>query len=145
MYVFFFKLSLLDDELSKNSETYDLSEANNTARKGLVEFFRTCQNHRTHKHEVCSFNEYYAVDRACKKVISKLIPERIYKSLLSRIIGFAKVTSLEILTHLITEYAELEKEDVQDIDQKMKEPISGETLFEEFVKQIECNQEAVAM
>ena len=39
-----------------------------------------------------------------------------YKSLLSRIIGFTKVKSLEILTHLITEYAELVEEDVQDID-----------------------------
>ena len=62
-----------------------------------------------------------------------------------RIIGVAKVTSLEILTHLITEYAELEEEDVQDIDRKMKEPISGETLFEEFLEPIEWNQEAVAV
>ena len=39
-----------------------------------------------------------------------------------------------MLTHLITKYAELEDEDVQDIDKKMKEPISGENLFEEFVE-----------
>ena len=63
---------------------------------------------RTHKHEVRLFNEYHAVDCACKKFISKLILEKFYKSLKSRIIGFAKITSLEILTHLITEYAELE-------------------------------------
>ena len=69
----------------------------------------------------------------CKKVVSKLILEKFYKSLSSRIIGFAKVTSLEILTHLITEYAELEEEDVQDMNRKMKEHISGETLFEDFV------------
>ena len=31
---------------------------------------------RTHKHKVCLFNEYHAVDCACKKVISKLIPEK---------------------------------------------------------------------
>ena len=60
---------------------------------------------RAHKHQVCIFNEYHSVDRACKKVISKLILEKFYKSLSSRIIGFAKVTSLEILTHLITKYA----------------------------------------
>ena len=71
---------------------------------------------RTYKHEVCLFNEYHAVDSACKKVISKLIPEKYYKSVSSCIIGFEKVTSLEILTHLITEYAELQDEDVQDID-----------------------------
>ena len=100
---------------------------------------------RTHKHQVRLFMEYHAVDRACKKLISELIPETFYKSLLSRIISFAKVTRLEILTHLITEYAELEKEDVQEIDRKMKEPISGETPFEEFVKQITWNQEAVAV
>ena len=92
---------------------------------------------RTHKHEVCLFNKYHTVNCACKKVISKLIPEKFYKYLSSCIIGFAKVTSQEILTFLITEYAELEEEDVQDIDPKMKEPISGETLFEEFVEQIE--------
>ena len=91
------------------------------------------------------FNKYHVVDRACKKVISKLILEKFYKSLLSCIIVFAKVTSLKILTHLIFEYAELEEEDIQEIDQKIKEPISGETLFEEFVKQIEWNQEAIAV
>ena len=68
---------------------------------------------RTHKHEVRLFNEYYAVDCGCKNVISKLISEKFYKSLLSRFIGFAKVTSLEILTHLISEYAELEGEYIQ--------------------------------
>ena len=71
------------------------------------------------------------------KSVSKLIPEKFYKSLLSCIIGFAKVKSLETLTHLITEYAELKEDNVQDIYWKMKEPISGETLFEDFVDQIE--------
>ena len=31
---------------------------------------------RTHKHEVNIFNEYHAVYRACKKFISKLIPQK---------------------------------------------------------------------
>ena len=100
---------------------------------------------RTHKHEVHFFNEYHAVDRACKRVIRKLTPEKFYKSLSSSIIGFAKFISLEILTHLISEYSELEEEDVQDINQKMKEHISGKTLFEEFVYQIEWNQEEIAV
>ena len=100
---------------------------------------------RTHKHQVRLFNEYHSVKHACKKVISKLIPEKFYKSLSSRIIGFVKVTSLEILTPLITKYTELEEEDVQDIDRKMKEPISVKTLFKEFVEKIEWNQEAVAV
>ena len=80
---------------------------------------------RTHKQEVRLFNKYHAINSVCKKVVSKLIPEKFHKSLSSRIIGFAKVASLEILTHLITEYAELEEEYVKDIDRKMKEPISS--------------------
>ena len=80
----------------------------------------------------------------CKKVISNFIPEKYYKSLSSQIIGFAKVTSLQVLTHLITEYTELEDDDIQLIDHKMKEPISGENIFEYFIR-IEWNQEAVAV
>ena len=38
---------------------------------------------RTHKHEVRLFNEYHNVDRACKKVISKLIPQKFYKGVIS--------------------------------------------------------------
>ena len=45
---------------------------------------------RTHKHEVHVFNKYHTVDRACRKVISPLIPEKYYKSPSSRIIGFRK-------------------------------------------------------
>ena len=100
---------------------------------------------RTHKHEVRLFNEYHTVDRACKKVISQLIPEKYYKSLSSRIIGSEKVTCLHILTHLITEYEELEDDFIQEIDRRIKELISGKTIFEELIKKIEWNQEAVAV
>ena len=100
---------------------------------------------KTHKHEVRIFNEYHVVGRACKKVISKLIHDKYYKSLSIPIIGFAKVTSLQILTHLITDYAELEDDNIREIDRKMKEPISGEIIFEDFIEKIEWNQEAVAV
>ena len=89
---------------------------------------------RTHKHKVCLFNKYHAVNWACKKVISQLILEKYYKSLLSQIIGLAKVTCLQILNHLITEYAELEDDDIQEIDQNMQDPISGKTIFEYFIE-----------
>ena len=75
---------------------------------------------RTYKHRVLLFNKYHAFDRAGKKIISKLIPENFYKSLSSRIIGSVKVTSLKILTHLISKYVELEEEDIQETDRKIK-------------------------
>ena len=49
------------------------------------------------------------------------------------------------MTHLMSEYSKLEEEDIQEIERKIKEPISRETLFEEFVEQIEWNKEAVAV
>ena len=55
------------------------------------------------------FNKYHAFNPACNKVVSKLILEKFYKFLSICIIGFAKVTILDIITHLITEYAELEE------------------------------------
>ena len=63
-----------------------------------------------------------------------MILEKYYKSLLSQIIGLAKVTCLQILNHLITEYAELEDDDIQEIDQNMQDPISGKTIFEYFIE-----------
>ena len=74
-----------------------------------------------------------------------MIPEKYYKSLSSRIIGFEKFTSLQILTHLITEYTELEDDDIQEIDRKTKEPVSVETVFEEFIEKVEWYQEAAAV
>ena len=100
---------------------------------------------RYHKHEVHSFNKYHAVDQACKNSVSQLISEKHYNYLLIIIIGLSKFTCLQILTHLITKYAELEYDDIQETDQRMKEPISGATIFEEFIDQIEFNQEAVAV
>ena len=44
---------------------------------------------RNHKHDLKVFFEYHAVDKACKKVVMKLIPEKFYKSLPSSIIGFS--------------------------------------------------------
>ena len=71
-----------------------------------------------------------------------MILDKYYKYLSSRVIGFSKVTSIQILTHLITKYAELEDNDIQEIYRKMEETISGETIFEEFIEKIEWNQEA---
>ena len=80
-----------------------------------------------------------------KRVVSQLILFKIYKSLSSQNITFPKFICLQIFTHIITEYAELEDENIQEIYWRMKEPISGETIFEEFIEQIEWNQEVVVV
>ena len=49
------------------------------------------------------------------------------------------------MTRLIPKYAWLEDGDIQEIDRRMKEPISGKTIFEELIEKIGWNQEAVAV
>ena len=46
---------------------------------------------------------------------------------------------------LILEYAELEDDEIQEIYQKMKETISGETIFEDFIETFEWFLEAFAV
>ena len=100
---------------------------------------------RYHKNDIHVFNEYHAVYKAVKTAIQRLIPTKCCKSLASHLIRFSKITSLTIPTHLITDYIELDDDTIQDIDENMKTPINGETLFEEFVEQIEWNKETVAI
>ena len=99
----------------------------------------------THKHEVSLFNKYHSVYRARNKVISQLIPEKYYKSLSNRITSFTKVTFLQILTHLITKYAELEDDDIQEIDRRNEGTDFRQEHFEEFIEKIRWNQEAVTV
>ena len=58
---------------------------------------------------------------------------------------YAGVTCLTMLTRLHSKYIRLTIQDIDDIDKRMKIPISGETEFEAFVQQIEDGQEAVAL
>ena len=51
---------------------------------------------------------------------------------------------LTILTHLWTNYGELQDYKVQENDQRTKAPITDETLFEDLVQQIEVAVDAVA-
>ena len=53
------------------------------------------------------------------------------------------MSCLTILTHLWTIYGTLKDYEVQENDEMMKQPITSETLFEDFVEQIEFLVDAV--
>ena len=99
---------------------------------------------RQHRENMRVFNKYYSVDKACKKFIFTLIPEAYFQSFKNKYTGYANVKCLDILTHLWTTYSVLQYFEVQENDLRMKQPITDETLFEEFVKQIETAVYAVA-
>ena len=100
---------------------------------------------REHSEQLRVFTKYHNVDKACKKVITNLIPEIYYKTLKNRYTGFSGNSTLEILTHLWTTYGELSEDDARLNDLALKHKISGETHFESLVAQVEDHVEAVAV
>ena len=90
------------------------------------------------------FNEYYSADKACKKILFTIITEAYFRSFKNKYTGYANVKWLDILTHLWTTYGVLQDFEVQENDLGMKQPITAETLFEEFVEQIETAVDVVA-
>ena len=99
---------------------------------------------RQHTENMRVFNKYYSVDKACKKVLFTLIPEAYFRSFKNKYTGYANVKCIDILTHLWTTYSVLKYFEGQEHDLRMKQPIMAETLFEEFVEQIETAFDAVA-
>ena len=99
---------------------------------------------RHHTENMRVFNEYYSVDKACKKVLFTLIPEAYFRSFKNKYTGYANVKCLDILSHLCTTYSVLQDFEVQENDLSMKQPITAERLFEEFGEKIETAVDAVA-
>ena len=59
--------------------------------------------------------------------------------------AYAVVMCLTLITHLHSEYGRFTSQDIDDINKRMKIPVSGESEFEAFVQKIEDGQEAVEL
>ena len=59
------------------------------------------------------FNDYYNVEKACKKIIFALIPKAYYSSFKNKHTWFTTVSCLIILTHLWTTYGTPQDYEVQ--------------------------------
>ena len=71
-------------------------------------------------------------------------PGGIFPVIQEKYTGYANVKCLDILSQLWNTYGVLQDGEVQENDVRMKQPISAETLFEEFVEQIETAVDAVS-
>ena len=84
---------------------------------------------RQHTENMRVFNEYYSVDKSCKKVVFTLIPEAYFRSFKNKYTGYANVKYIDILSHLWTMYGVLQDSEVQENDVRMKQTISAETYI----------------
>jgi hypothetical protein len=83
------------------------------------------------------FKEYLATDKALKQQIIGAVPATYLRTLRNRITGFANVTTLQLLSHLYTNYGRLSPADLQDNDTRMRNNYDPNQPIEAFIDQIE--------
>ena len=84
---------------------------------------------REHTENLRTCRTYTYTDQACKQKRLGLVPEVYYLTLKKKYTVYAGITCLILLTHLHSKYGRLTSQDIDDIDKRMKIPISGETEF----------------
>ena len=77
-------------------------------------------------------------------MLFSLIPEAYYRSFKNKYTRYTTTPCLTILSHLWQTYGVLQDYEVQENHTKMNQPISAETLFEDFVEQIKTSVDTVA-
>ena len=82
------------------------------------------------------FKEYDDTDKAIKVLLMSAIDETYICVLQDRYVGYANVTTLEMLTHLYTKYARITPNKFQENNKKMKAPWKPNQLFETLVDQV---------
>lgn len=82
------------------------------------------------------FVEYHATDKALKQLIIGSVDNLYLHILNHRIMGFANVTTWQMLVHLYNASTRLTPADVQDQDAAMKQPYNANKLIESLFYQI---------
>jgi hypothetical protein len=92
---------------------------------------------RQHDHAAALYKEYDATDKALKSLLLSAVDETYVRSLRDRFIGYANVTTLQMLTHLYTAYAKISAGDLDDNDAKMKADWDPNQPIEVLIDQID--------
>ena len=63
------------------------------------------------------YNEYDATDKALKSLLLSAVDETYVRSLRNKYIGYANITTLEMITHLYSSYAKITESDLEANDE----------------------------
>ena len=83
------------------------------------------------------YKEYDATDKALKSLLLSAVDETYVRSLRDRFIGYANVTTLQMLTHLYTAYANISEGNLEGNDSRMKTDWDPNQPFEIWIDQID--------
>lgn len=92
---------------------------------------------RTHAEATRSFTQYHQTDRALKTILIGAIDEAYIRSLRDKYIGYANVSTLDMLSHLYDTYARITQGALEENDQRLKQDWDPNQPFEVLIDQIE--------
>jgi hypothetical protein len=83
------------------------------------------------------YKEYDATDKALKSLLLSTVDETYVRSLRDKYIGYANVTTLQMITHLYTSYAKISESDLEENDARMKADYDVNQPIEVLIDQID--------
>ena len=93
--------------------------------------------HETHKREAKLFHEYNNTDKALKQLLLGAVDDMFTRAIKNRYIGYANVTTKQLLTHLITTYGKISGNDLRLNDAAMNTAYDVNLPIEVLFDQIE--------
>ena len=92
---------------------------------------------RNHDNLLEEFNTYDQADKALKSLVITTFDEVCTRSLRNKYVGFAKVSTRDIIQHLHDTHASISLQDLNKNDECLKKPCNPNLPFETLVDQIE--------
>ena len=91
----------------------------------------------THKYEARIFHEFNNTDKALKQQLLGAVDDMFTRALKNRYIGYANVTTKELLNHLFTTYGRISGNDLRVNDTRMNAPYDVNLPIEVLFDQVE--------
>ena len=92
----------------------------------------TAELRRIHKEQVEEFQVYTNTDNALKSQLIAAVDETYIRPKRNKYVGYANVTTKELLDHLYTNYAKITMGDLRDNEKKMNKPKKLRRLLHKF-------------
>ena len=92
---------------------------------------------RNHDNLLEEFNTYDQADKALKSQVIATFDEPCIRCLRNKYVGFANVSTREIIQYLYDTYASISVQDLNDNDERLKTPYDLNMPFETLVDQVE--------
>jgi len=92
---------------------------------------------RAHKEAMDEFNTYTNTDKALKSLLIAAVDETYIRAKRHKFVGYANITTKELLEHLYTSYAQITSNDLRENEARMNQPYDPNQPIEILFDQID--------